>query len=251
MQQQSDISNNIYAPLVGNEPGLAGLFTFNQGVPSGENKYLLTTLDNTANMNDATLANFGLTSASVSNFTGHTIVPLPVNFTAFTATAGKGQALLQWQTAQEQNSRDFTIERSSDGVKYSDIGSVEAAGNSSNPIDYSFIDVAPVNGRNYYRLRETDLDGAYMYSDVRILTFSGTDTDPKLVWFQTGDKAVEVDLKLGSNEVYSVTDISGRLVRQGQLSSGKLYLTGQPSGLYVVKVITASGKQLSTQVLIK
>ncbi|MES1160244.1 MAG: LamG-like jellyroll fold domain-containing protein [Bacteroidota bacterium] len=250
-QSQSAISANIYAPLVGNEAGLAGLFTFNQGAPGGDNQYLLTTLDNTANMNDATLANFGLTSSSVSNFTGHAIVPLPVNFTAFTATAGKGQALLQWQTAQEQNSRDFTIERSTDGVKYSDIGSVEAAGNSTNTSDYSFIDGAPVIGRNYYRLRETDLDGAYMYSDVRILTFSGTEGDQKLVWFQTGDKAVEVDLKSGSNEIYSVTDINGRLIQQGQLSSGRLYLSGQPSGIYVVKVITVTGKQLSTQVLVK
>jgi len=250
-QPQSAISGNILAPLTGTETGLAGLFNFNQGAPGGNNQYLVTALDNTPNMNDATLANFGLISSSASNFSGHALVPLPVSFNAFTATAGKGQAYLKWETAQEQNSRDFTIERSSDGVKYNAIGSVDAAGNVSTASDYSFVDVAPVNGRNYYRLRENDLDGKYLYSDVRILLFSSTDNDQKLVWFQTGAKTVEVDLKLGTNEVYSITDISGRLVQQGQLSSGKLYLTGQPAGMYIVKVITASGKQFNTQVLVQ
>lgn len=250
-QLQSDIATNIVAPLTGSESGLVGLYNFNQGNAGGNNQYLVTAIDNTANANDATLTNFALTSSSASNFTGHLLVPLPVNFTVFTAMAGKNQGFLKWQTAQEQNSRDFTIERSSDGVSYDAIGVIDAAGNSATPSDYSFIDETPLNGRNYYRLRETDLDGKFMYSDIRMLSFSATDDNQQLVWFQTGDKAVEVNLKLGSNELYSVMDAGGRLVQQGQLSSGKLYLTQQPRGMYVVKVITATGKQLNTQVIVK
>ena len=250
-QTQADIQANSGLSLTGSESGLAGLFNFDQGVPDMDNTGLTTILDNTPNYNDASLANFALTTASASNFTQHNLVPLPVNFTAFTAIAQKGQSLLNWQTAQEQNSRDFVIERSVDGVSYSAIGNVEAAGNSQAPSNYSFVDAAPVAGRNYYRLKETDLDNKFMYSDVRIVNFAATDDNQKLVWFQTGDKAVEVDLKLGNNEFYTVSDIGGRTIQQGQLSAGKLTISQVPGGLYFVKVTTAAGKQLNTAVIVK
>ncbi|HWK04101.1 MAG TPA: LamG-like jellyroll fold domain-containing protein [Puia sp.] len=251
-QLQSDISTNLYSPLTGSESGLVGLFNFDQGAADLDNTGLTTVLDNTASQNDASLANFALTTASASNFTSHTLVPLPVNFTSFTAVAQKDQtALLRWQTAQEQNSRDFVIERSVDGASYSAIGTVGAAGNTSSLSNYSFIDATPVIGRNYYRLKETDLDNKFMYSDVRIVNFTATDDEQKLVWFQTGDKAVEVDLKLGNNEVYTVSDISGRTIQQGQLSSGRLTISQAPSGMYFVKVTTTTGKQLNTPVIVK
>lgn len=249
-QLQSDISGNIYSSLTGSETGLVGLYTFNQGISAGDNRYLLTVPDNTANQNDASLSNFSLTTASASNFTSHTLVPLPINFMGFTAIATKDGSLLRWQTAQEENSKDFTIERSVDGASYSPIGSVDAAGNSTSVSNYSFVDVAPVNGKNYYRLKETDLDGQYTYSDIRIVSYAA-ESNQKLIWFQTGEKSVEVDLQSGNSEMYSVSDISGRTIQQGQLSSGKLYLTQLPRGLYVVKVITSSGGQLDTKVLVK
>lgn len=251
-QTQAQIAANLLTPLTGSESGLAGLFNFDQGTADGDNTGLLTIPDNTATMNDASLANFALTTASASNFTQHNLVPLPVNFTSFTAVAQQDQSLLKWQTAQEQNSREFIVERSVDGLSYSEIGSVDAAGNSSSPSNYSFVDAAPVTGKNYYRLKETDLDNKFMYSDIRIVNFLAiTDGEQKLVWFQTGDKAVEVDLRQGNNETYTVSDISGRMIQQGQLSSGKLTISQVPGGLYFVKVITTTGKQLDTRVIVK
>jgi hypothetical protein len=250
-QNAAQITVSMNTPPTGNESGIISLFSFNQGIPSGDNTGLSTVLDN-----NITTSNHGKTSASMvlsggaSNFILSTITPLPVNFTTFTATAQDYQALLQWQTAQEQNSRDYTIERSPDGIHYSAIGSVPAAGNSSLPSNYSFVDPAPLNGPNYYRLKESDLDGKFMYSGIRTLNFS-LGSGQKLVWFQTGEKAVEVDLRPGSNELYTVTDIGGRAIQQGQLSSGKLYLSQLPAGLYVIQVITNTGTKLNTKVLVK
>jgi hypothetical protein len=90
-----------------------------------------------------------------------------------------------------------------------------------------------------------------MYSDVRIVNFTATGDDQKLVWFQTGDKAVEVDLKLGNNEVYTVSDINGRTIQQGQLASGRLTISQVPGGMYFVKVTTTTGKQLNASVIVK
>ncbi|HEY4205411.1 MAG TPA: LamG-like jellyroll fold domain-containing protein [Puia sp.] len=247
----TQIQANLNTPLTGNESGLIGLFDFNEGAPGSDNSGLRTVFDNTASTNDgAVSASMAMNSPTVSNFILSTITPLPVNFTSFTATAQEGQALLQWQTAQEQNSRDYSIERSADGKNYSPIGIVAAAGNSSLPTNYSFIDPAPLTGINYYRLKESDLDDRFMYSSVRALNFAAAN-DQKLTWFQAGGTTVEVDLQAGSNEWYSVTDINGRTIQQGQLSSGKLYLSQLPGGMYIVKVTTAAGTSLTTKVFVK
>ena len=174
---------------------------------------------------------------------------MPVNFTSFTATRSGNEALLQWQTAQEQNSLDFSIERSTNGTNYTAIGDVPAAGNSNSPRDYSFTDAAPATGLNYYRLKETDLDHHFMYSAVNTVVFPTSGTQD-LVWFNTGGNAAEVQLLNGSNEFYTLTDIDGRAIQKGQLSSGKLYLNRLAAGIYVVQVTTFTGHQMTTKVLI-
>jgi len=245
------IQTNMGNGLTGTEPNLVGLWNFNEGNPGNNNQFLTTVPDRTYTANDGTLSASMTLTTAVSNFVVNSgITPLPVNFTSFTATAQDGQALLQWQTAQEQNSRDYSIERSADGVNYKSIGSVPAAGNSTLPSNYSFVDALPLNGTNYYRLKESDLDNKYLYSVVRSLNFS-LGSGQKLVWFQSGGSAVEVNLLQGSNELYTITDISGRTIQQGQLSSGKLYLSQVPGGIYVVKVTTLTGTRLTTKVLVK
>ena len=192
--------------------------------------------------------NFALTG-STSNFTTSPIIPLPVNFTSFTANRSGSQTLLAWQTAQEQNSHDFSIEHSTDGSAYSPIGNVPAAGNSNKPTSYSFVDEHPATGLNYYRLKETDLDGHSMYSQVRTVTFPTTAAQ-KLAWYVTNGSNVEVNLLNGSNEFYTLSSIDGRTIRKGQFSAGKLYLSGLESGVYIVNVNTFTGQQLIAKVLI-
>jgi Concanavalin A-like lectin/glucanases superfamily len=234
--------------LTGTETGLNALYSFDQGIASGTNTGLITAVDNTINSNNATLTNFALTGTT-SNFVTSAVVPLPVNFTSFTATKAGSQSLLQWQTAQEENSHDFSIERSTDGTTYTSVGDVPAAGNSTKPTNYSFIDPTPKTGLNYYRLKESDAGGQYMYSEVRTVTFP-TSATQTLAWYVSGNKTVQVSLLNGSNEFYSLSDINGRTIQKGQLSSGKLYLSGVASGVYIVNVVTFTGQQLVDKVLI-
>ncbi len=123
------------------------------------------------------MSNFALSGGTTANFvTGATITPLPVNFASFTATSMGKEVFLKWQTGQEENSRDFTIERSATGTSNSfmSIGTVPAAGNSSTALNYSFRDVSPLLGLNYYQLKEIDLDDHFMFSPIRSLKFNGT-----------------------------------------------------------------------------
>lgn len=87
--------------------------------------------------------------------------PPPIELLTFNLTALVSQNAVQitWSTATEINNNFFTIERSTDGVNFTSIGTVQGSGNSSTVKNYSFIDNSLVNGTIFYRLKQTDFDG--------------------------------------------------------------------------------------------
>lgn len=85
--------------------------------------------------------------------------PLPIELTSFTAHVVDNHVKLNWETASENNSSHFEIERSLDGKTVEIIGEISAAGNSSLPIQYNFTDKNPLIGTSYYRLVQTDNNG--------------------------------------------------------------------------------------------
>ncbi|MEP7163863.1 MAG: T9SS type A sorting domain-containing protein [Ferruginibacter sp.] len=93
-------------------------------------------------------------------------LPVPLKLTGFTASRQGNNNELYWHTATEQNTAWFDIERSNDGNHFLRIGQVQAAGNSASLKNYSFIDLAPSKGYNYYRLKQTDADARFTYSAV-------------------------------------------------------------------------------------
>jgi hypothetical protein len=66
---------------------------------------------------------------------------------------------LQWATANEHNAARYDIERSSDGVSFEKIGTINAKGTVSAQNEYGFLDKTPLGGTNYYRLNQVDFDG--------------------------------------------------------------------------------------------
>jgi hypothetical protein len=143
------------------------------------NKYVLPiTIKNvTTNMNGykyrlvvATSAE-GLSNADCTNFNEYTLIVnscslTPVVMTSFNGRYSNGTSYLDWQTSQEINSDRFEIYRSYDGQDFSLIGSVKSAGNSSLVKNYTYQDNT-VGGQNvYYRLKQIDLNGKFVFSSV-------------------------------------------------------------------------------------
>jgi len=230
--------------LLGSETGLVALFSFNQGIAGSAASGLTIAIDGTSNNNHATLTNFALTGAT-SNWSSHTLTSLPVQFGYFTAIRDNDKALLSWQTSQEQNSRVFKVQRSTDNSHFATIGELPAAGNSFTPKDYSFTDASPVNGNNYYRLLETDLDDQSLYSNIALVNFS---VSTPLRIFPNPAKAT-VNYSMNSaqamNAVVSVTDLAGRklISRSTNLQHGvnmfSLDIGQLSAGYYVFQVLNA------------
>ena len=106
---------------------------------------------------------------------GSAATALPVELTAFTATAEGSRAVrLAWTTASEKNSKVFEVERSLDGREFARVGEQAAAGSSSSPRSYELLDAQLPAGAAllYYRLRQVDTDGTFSYSPVRTVTFT-------------------------------------------------------------------------------
>jgi len=111
-----------------------------------------------------TFTSFTGTKFALGN-TGPPVI-LPVTLVAFHAAAEGNSVKVFWETESEMNSDYFSVERSKDGKQYDEIGRVNAAGNSSEEKKYTLYDESPYNGTSYYRLKSSDRNGTFSYSQT-------------------------------------------------------------------------------------
>jgi hypothetical protein len=97
--------------------------------------------------------------------------PLPIELLEFDALLDGDQVQLNWKTLAEINNDYFTIERTSNFEKWQAVATVDGAGNANKLLSYSTIDKNPLPGISYYRLKQTDFDGQFSYSDLEVVSF--------------------------------------------------------------------------------
>lgn len=108
---------------------------------------------------------FKVSSFSGGGGGGNSGMTLPVNLLSFTGSLQPDkQVYLKWETAEEQHTSHFSVERSTDGARFVAIGKVKAAGTGAH--SYHFTDPSPAAGNNYYRLRMIDTDGKFSISKL-------------------------------------------------------------------------------------
>ena len=175
--------------------------------------------------------------------------PLPVTLLYFTAhKQGKSSSLLNWKTSQEINSARFDVERSGDATFFSKIGSVQAAGNSSVPTVYSFTDNNPAKGMNYYRLKQVDADGRFIYTPARLVTFDELNAATVKYYPNPTNGMLTIELSSANgNEarVINITNASGAVVYQLKIGSSagtkmQIDLSRYAKGTYFIQLRTPS-----------
>jgi Secretion system C-terminal sorting domain len=112
----------------------------------------------------------------LGTFTDLNTTPLPVQLSSFTALANNNTVNLTWNTATEVNNYGFDVQRMTEGSPNSDwtkVGFVAGSGNSNSPKTYSFTDNNLTGGTKFlYRLKQTDIDGSFEYSDTVEVTIA-------------------------------------------------------------------------------
>jgi len=138
------------------------------------------------------------------------LAALPVELVSFEAKREGKYGNLEWQTISEYNNAFFSVERSSQGIEWGEIAKVDSKGNSTSTTKYNFIDKTPLEGKNYYRLRQEDIDGSFTYSDVRMLTFNENSLEvypnPAKSWFVIKTNLPLNQIRLFNEKGYDFTD---------------------------------------------
>lgn len=177
-----------------------------------------------------------------------TVSPLPIQLLDFKANLQSEAVQLTWKTATEINSKNFVIQRSINGVQFSDIGTVAAAGNSTSEKSYIYNDDQYLEaGSNvlYYRLQLNDEDGKTNYSQVQIVKL-----DAPSILLKTYPNPVHNQLSVlfgsasSKTAILKISDLNGKeLYRQnfGVTQFSRLQninVSGFAKGTYFVQLIT-------------
>ncbi len=129
-------------------------------------------LNNGVILNGKALSTDGHITTKNANITSNTCAySLPIELLSFTANANDEHVKINWVTASESNNEYFTVEKSLDGIKFEILAKIDGAGNSSQILNYSAVDNAPLNGISYYRLKQTDYSGKTEYSNMVAVEF--------------------------------------------------------------------------------
>jgi hypothetical protein len=183
--------------------------------------------------------------------------PLPVRLTEFTGRMQNNSAILDWKTASEQNSKSFEVERSYDGVTFTKIGTVAAAGHSNTVRTYQFADRDIAQETNFYRLKQIDLDGQFVHSKTILLRYEPTGKAVVRILRNPVQNNLDIEfasIPNGKVEV-RVVDLNGRTLVSYQNPNVnqrriRIALEGKlaAQGVYVVNILM-NGQHYSQRIL--
>lgn len=183
-----------------------------------------------------------MSSSSVSNFGAYTLAsssiqnPLPINLLSFQADCDDNSNQLSWSTASEINNEYFSIEYSVNAEDWQVIGIVQGAGNSNSLRNYSFRHdnlLRPAN--SYYRLKQTDFNGQFEYSEVvGLYNCRGKLSEVISVYPNPNKGIFKVMYSPNDSQegVMNVFNSMGELVGSFSGNQSIIDLSDRPSGIY-------------------
>jgi hypothetical protein len=180
---------------------------------------------------------------------------LPVHLLDFTAKNSPKGVLLEWKTAFEESSKGFEIERSFDGNRFEKIGFVASKGNTSIGHAYEFIDRSVLNEKNYYRLKQVDIDNKFEYSTVLLVRNSNGKLNDMRVLQNPFANHIDIAFAQAASEEIDISmlDITGKTVLEYKNAAGvkqlRIPVNQLTSGTYILNVRV--GKQRFVEKLVK
>ncbi len=182
--------------------------------------------------------------------------PLPIELIKFDAQPNGNSVDVTWQTASEINNDYFTVEKSNDGVNFEFVAEIDGAGNSTTLLSYATVDENPYNGQSFYRLKQTDFDGSFEYSNPVVVNFNSANLisiypNPVL----DNNQRFTIDYTNLNETVSSIQMIDelGRIVYSQTANSNNnqtiISTENMGTGVYFVKVITSTNQYISKVVI--
>lgn len=179
--------------------------------------------------------------------------PLPVEMLSFSGENIRGTNILKWITASETNNDYFLVERSTDGHEFAGIKKVSGAGTSNNEHQYIIADSESPSGVSYYRLKQVDYNGEFLYSNTVKLT--NATTKPEILKVGVSENNLNVNYICSRQGLYTlqVTDMNSRLVYSDDIyinegsNTIKLDAGKMSKGVYMLSLSSKGNEMLRTK----
>ncbi len=183
-----------------------------------------------------------ITSAPVNSFSPFTLAsstnenPLPIELLSFDAQLNNRIVDLTWQTATEINNDYFTVEKSKDGFVWIAVAEQPGAGNSNTFLNYNDVDLNPFIGVSYYKLKQTDYNGNYTYSNIVSINTS----EEVISVYPNPVKDILIINNLNETHIIKVFAIDGRIIFKG--NSPTLNTSDWSNGIYELIIFKQNGE---------
>ncbi len=191
--------------------------------------------------------------------------PLPITLTSFTGKTVSNDNHLEWETASEINNDYFEVQRSPDGITYSTLKVIDGQGTTEQATRYKFIDINPLPGLSYYRLKQVDIDGAEtVFNETRFIVKLSISSGSKKLSFSTYPNPTtedNINIKLEADQNSSLLiqmyDLNGRVLYKNLLEPGEIdaEIKIMPNervrkGIYIL-TMEQGGKKINRKLVIK
>lgn len=171
---------------------------------------------------------------------------LPIELTYFEVLQNGNELFFEWETATETNNDYFTIEQSLDGVSFHEIARITGAGTTSSYTLYEYSYPISIEGIVYFRLKQTDYNGDYSYSNIKTIDVVGN--SPLRMYPIPALAYITIE---GDYESVQFVDVNG-VIHTPQRAEGNTYpLTSFPKGMFFAIVTLKNGEIVTRQFLHK
>jgi len=180
---------------------------------------------------------------------------LPIELSLFDVKQNEHGVEIIWVTATEENNDYFTLEKSRDGKNFKVLTIIEGAGNSFDPLSYSYVDKNPYYGQSYYRLTQTDYDGTsetFSPAGIYLSGLSEVNVFPNPV--NRGESlTINHTAEEGEKVLVKLYNTTGVVILNKEIDSGQFTIqidAELEKGLYVLKVKSGTN-QFIKRLLVK
>ena len=169
-------------------------------------------------------------------------IPLTVlasNLLSFSAAKKPNSVSLDWSITNDLNIKSYIVNRSRDGINFLPIGTVNASASSGNNT-YTFTDMLPYNGNNFYRLNLVDKNGEIKKSAIVFVDF-GNPSNYKILNNPFSNKIDVLAENTAATITAALIDLAGKIVftKNYANTSGNIFsldVTGIAGGTYYLKL---------------
>jgi hypothetical protein len=191
-----------------------------------------------------------ITSNSLSDFgrmaIGSISFPLPLKFVGISAIVENSSVRVKWKTANEISVENYNLQRSSDGVNFSTIASINAKNGDFQT--YEYLDLNAPSSKLYYRICSNDFDGKKSYSGIVVVKLDNTQ---KILLM---NNPVRSNIQLSTQNIpssvyfYELVNSIGQMCKKGSFScEGSTLVTitvsDMKAGAYTLVVLKAGEKK--------